>query len=321
MRLIIALPMILLAAPAAARDPILALPIDCTLGKTCFIQQYTDADPGQGAADYTCGPLSYDGHKGTDFALPFISTIDADIAVFAAAPGTVISVRDGMPDHLQGTPGAPDVSDRECGNGVVVGHGGGWQTQYCHLKRGSVTVRKGQRVSNATTLGHVGLSGQTQFPHLHLSVRHEGRVVDPFNATGNIACGQSPETSLWQNTPPYQPGGIISVGFSDVIPDYDTVKAGMAGAAFLPPDTPALVLWAFAYGSQPDDGMRLTITGPGGNILSEDLTIDRAQAQFFRAVGRRTTTPWPAGDYRGIAELTRGGETVDQTDIVVTIRP
>jgi hypothetical protein len=50
----------------------------------------------------------------------------------ASAPGTVRGVHDDMTDVLQGTPGAPDVSDRECGNGVVVSHSGDCETQYCH---------------------------------------------------------------------------------------------------------------------------------------------------------------------------------------------
>lgn len=44
----------------------LSLPLDCKFGETCFIQQYFDHDPTQGAKDYRCGPMAYDGHDGVD---------------------------------------------------------------------------------------------------------------------------------------------------------------------------------------------------------------------------------------------------------------
>ena len=86
-------------------QPHLALPLDCTLGESCFIQNYVDDDPGPGAADFTCGALTYDGHKGTDFALTSIAAMEAGVTVRAAAPGVVRGVRDGMPDTgLDATP-------------------------------------------------------------------------------------------------------------------------------------------------------------------------------------------------------------------------
>ena len=314
--------LIFLAAPAAARDPILSLPIDCTLGKTCFIQQYTDADPGPGAADFTCGPLSYDGHKGTDFALPSLAAVEAGVDVFPAAPGTVVGVRDGMIDQLQNTENPPDVTDKECGNGLVVRHGDGWETQYCHLKYRSVTVRKGQRVGNDTVIGQVGLSGQTEFPHLHLSVRHNGAVVDPFNATGNISCGETPEKSLWKDSLNYRPGGLISAGFSDAIPGHDKVRAGTAGATGLLATADALVLWTYAFGSKVGDEILLEIAGPDGVMLSQTVTLDRAQAQFFRAVGLRAQdSGWPIGDYLGLIRLIRDGEELEDLTVEITITP
>ncbi len=73
-----------LAPPAGAFD--LAFPAGCTLGQDCYIQQYHDHDPGPEATDYTCGPLSYDGHDGTDIALPTRAAMAAGVAVLAAPP-------------------------------------------------------------------------------------------------------------------------------------------------------------------------------------------------------------------------------------------
>ena len=64
--------------------------------------------------------------------------------------------------------------DRNCGNGVVIRHADGWETQYCHLRRGSVQVAEGDRVEAGEPLGLVGMSGEANFPHVHLSVRRDG---------------------------------------------------------------------------------------------------------------------------------------------------
>lgn len=63
------LTLLALAAPVAAKDLSLTLPIDCVLGDTCYVQQFADRDAGSDHSDYNCGTLTYDGHKGTDFAL------------------------------------------------------------------------------------------------------------------------------------------------------------------------------------------------------------------------------------------------------------
>ena len=73
-----------LAATSAAGDFSLTFPIDCTLDDICFIQQFVDHDPTAGVHDFTCGALSYDGHKGTDFALPSRAAQRAGVNVLAA---------------------------------------------------------------------------------------------------------------------------------------------------------------------------------------------------------------------------------------------
>ncbi len=59
--------------------------------------------------------------------------------------------------------------DRECGNGVVIAHAGGWETQYCHMAQGGLAVKPDQPVTTGQTLA-VGLSGLTEYPHLHFTV-------------------------------------------------------------------------------------------------------------------------------------------------------
>ena len=110
-------------------------PIACEIGEDqpCYVQYYPDTDPGPGVSDFACGGLSYNGHKGTDFALRSLAQLDQDVAVLAAADGTVRGMRDGMPDQIATPETADQIAGKECGNGVVIAHEGGWETQYCHL--------------------------------------------------------------------------------------------------------------------------------------------------------------------------------------------
>jgi Peptidase family M23 len=306
------------ATPAVAQDISLTQPLDCTLGDTCYIQQYADRDPGPDATDFACGPLSYDTHSGTDFALPTLAAQALGVNVLAAAAGEVIGIRDEMPDILQGTPGAPDVTDRECGNGVVMRHPDGWETQYCHMALGSIIVKPGDQLQQGAVLGQVGLSGQSQFPHVHLSVRQNGSEIDPFDPDQELTCGQT-APGLWSDPIPYVPGGLIAAGFSSAVPQYDAIKAGTA-AETLTTTSPGLVLWGFAFGGQAGDVTRISITGPNGEAITQDDTLDRAQAQFFRASGKRIPTGgWPPGDYAGTIDLIRDHVVIDSITIAITL--
>lgn len=307
-------------APAAAQ-PALDMPVDCTLGQDCYIQNYVDTDAGPEWRDFSCGGLSYDGHKGTDFALRSIRAMEAGVDVRAAAAGIVRGLRDGMDDRLYVTEEDARIAGRECGNGVVLQHEDGWQTQYCHMKRGSIAVSNGDRVAAGDKLGQIGLSGRTQFPHLHISVRQGDRVVDPFQPGTAEACGAG-GVSLWSDPAiQYVPGGLLTAGFLDAVPVYDAVKAGTAHRDSLPASGPALVIWVYAYGARRDDVIELQIDGPDGRFFETRQTIERNRAQLFRAGGRKLSGQARPGSYSGTAILYRDGVEYDRIGARVTLTP
>ena len=303
-----------------AGDIVLTLPLDCTLGQNCFVQNYMDRDEGPGAADFTCGPLSYDNHRGTDFAIPSLSAMKRGVNVQASAPGIVRSVRDNVPDIASNAPNAPDIRGRECGNGVLIEHGGGWETQYCHMKKGSVAVKPGQRVTSRTALGQVGLSGDTQFPHVHLSVRKDGEEIDPFNPESFVSCGKLPMHSLWEKDLPYIPGAIINMGFMTHVPSYADVLAGPAPVTTLAKDSPAIVLWMHAFGGEAGDMIEFRISGPDGVLTSYRSTLSKGQARYFRATGKRLTgSRWGKGTYTGIVRILRDGREISRRSATIII--
>lgn len=306
-----------LLAPATAGAFDLALPLDCTLNQSCFVQHLPDHDPSPGTRDFTCGTLTYDGHDGTDFALPSLAAMAEGVKVLAAAPGIVRGVRDGMPDIAVSDPAAPPLDNRDCGNGVAITHEGGWETQYCHMKQGSVRVKAGDRVEAGMPLGEVGLSGNTEFPHLHLTLRRDGKELDPWAPDMAESCGPVAD-DLWQGDLTAPPGGIITAGFASAIPDYATIKQG----AVTPPagDTPALVIWAYLYGTRAGDWVHLVLRGPEGEVVADDILLEKSQAQSFRAIGKkRPRQGWPAGSYEGRATLSRDGAVIDHAEISLTL--
>lgn len=318
--------------PVEGERPItLSLPIACEPGEDCWVVNYVDVDPGPGREDYRCGEMSYDGHKGTDIGLANESRITENVPVLAAAPGKVVGTRDGEEDR--GTAGieAAKAAGKECGNGVRIDHGDGWATQYCHMRKGSVVVQTGQDVSAGDTLGAVGLSGMTQFPHVHLSVVHGDDVVDPFRGIleGGESCGLGRQP-LWEDgaltsLAALKAPTLLDAAFFDRVPDSDVAAAGNASVTGLPPKAQAVVVWFRAVGVEPGDTGRITVSAPDGSVVVDDThTFDRVQAVVFRAAGRKNggeTFPdgLPVGPWTAHVVLKRDGQVTGERRLTLAV--
>lgn len=300
------------AEPAASADLRLALPIDCAVGVDCWVANYVDRDPGAGATDYACGPLTYNGHGGTDFAVRDFGAVRRGVGVLAAADGIVERVRNDMAD-ADFPPGQTARRDgRDCGNGVMVSHGRGWTTQYCHLRQGSVSVEPKQAVVRGQRLGMVGQSGKAAFPHVHLHVRRGDRVIDPFAGVAASQTCEATAASLWRAdlgaSLRYRPFAIYNAGFADGRPDISRIRAGRHAGERLPPTAPALTLWAEVFGVRKGDRIGYRIIGPdGGTVHDRRVTLAKGYARWYGFSGRRRAATWPRGVYVGEFTLTRKG--------------
>lgn len=301
--------------------PRLSLPIACHPGITCEIQNYVDRDPGPGIGDYRCGARTYQAHGGVDFRIPDMAAQRAGVAVLAAAAGRVSRLRDGAPDISVRAPGV-DVANRECGNGVVIDHGGGWETQYCHLARGSLRVRVGDPVKAGQALALVGLSGNTEYPHLHLTVRHKGATIDSFAPDPGQACNVG--TTLWASATaqrlPYQTGAVLNFGFAAGPVTPEGVEAGAIPRPVMGSRT--MVAYVRAIGLRKGDLQTLSLTAPGGRVIAQSqapaLATDKAQYLLYVG-GKASCSGWVPGTYQGSYVVTRAGIPVLRRQFQLTL--
>ena len=303
---------VIAATAAWAEAPIFDVPVGCVFGRECAIQQFFDHDPRPGCRDYACGSLAYDGHSGTDIRVPDLPAMRRGVAVVAAAPGKVRNTRDGMRDIDVRDINAADLVGRDAGNAVVIVHGEGWESQYSHLRLGSVAVEPGDTVVAGQSLGLIGMSGAAAFPHLEFTVRHNGVAIDPFVGPGrHEGCGVGPGT-LWSDSAlaelKYVTSGILGAGFASAVPDW---KRAREGSAFrektLPTDAPVMTFWVSIYGARSGDRTALKLLAPDGTVVAQDVSlVERNKANWFVYVGRKYRAPgWLPGVYKGNFELIR----------------
>lgn len=297
-------------AASMAKKPRFELPLDCQEG--CYVQNFVDRDPSKKYKDHRCGPLSYDGHKGTDIRIAGIQAMERGIAVLAAAPGIVDVVRDGLPDVHFKLLGRAVVNDKGLGNVVRIDHGAGWQTIYAHMRRGSLLVKKGQRVKTGQPLGLIGLSGLTEFPHVHFGVKLRGHVVDPFIGPTKTKSCKVRGVSMWSRAAlaklQYRRSFVIAAGFANKKLTREAMLYGFGARKRLPRNSRNLLYHIDFAGIHAGDGYQIRIVGPNGKAIFDKSGFFKktAAVRFIYGGKSNREIPWKPGVYRGEFQLFRG---------------
>lgn len=316
------------AGAQEAPDGGFSMPLKCALDRDCWIINVPDAAGDAKALDHRCGFRTYNGHKGTDFAVRDFRAIDEGANVVAAAPGLVTAARDGADEFFKLTAGTRKlIGAKACGNGVIIQHSGGWESQYCHLRKGSIVVKLGDRVKRGDRLGNIGMSGLTEFPHVHVEFRDDGKTVDPFTGDAVGAGCNRPLRPLWRRDAGVKYPGftLYAAGFSDHSPSAERVRSTARSPVSMPRDAAGLVLWVAMFGIQRGDVLKLRILDPAGTAIAvRDIRFDRTQAWRMVSTGRKVAAAgWVPGKWKGEANLERfvsGGTITRRISVPLTVK-
>lgn len=113
--------------------------------------------------------------------------------VLAVADGTIVALRDDVPDPaaVKGRT-SPSIADAS-GNYVMLDIGGGRIATYEHLKQGA-PVAVGDRVKAGQVVGFLGFTGQASAPHLHFHLADRPSILgaegQPYVVTSLARLGQ-----------------------------------------------------------------------------------------------------------------------------------
>jgi len=92
--------------------------------------------------------------------------------IHAATDGTVVDVKDGVPenDPTSDKKAVPITVESAPGNHVIVAMPNGYFSFYAHLQTNSIRVKRGDHVRVGEVLALLGNSGNSDSPHLHFHI-------------------------------------------------------------------------------------------------------------------------------------------------------
>lgn len=116
---------------------------------------------------FTCNGKTYnDFHTGLDM----ISSKYGVDYIVSFADGTVTDIRDTIDGYTE---------KEASGNYIYIDHGDGWSTRYLHIKKGSMMVRKNEKVVKGQVIGYMGSTGFSTGSHIHFEIKYNGNNQSP----------------------------------------------------------------------------------------------------------------------------------------------
>ena len=130
-----------------------------------------------------------------------------DQPIYSVATGTVVDMADGLPENIphSGKYAVELGFDNAGGNHVVVEVAPRHYVLYAHMKPGTVRVKVGDTVGVGDILGHVGNSGSSAEPHLHMHIVDQPSFLagnglpyefTAFDASGPVEADVSAPTAI-----------------------------------------------------------------------------------------------------------------------------
>lgn len=246
-------------------------PLNGSNAREWLINNYFDLDTGSGLRDYTGNVGSfartYNGHDAMDIDISSFREMDNNSAtIYAAAPGTVVSIIQDNPDRNTTCTGN--------WNAVVVEHANGFRITYGHIKRYSARVYIGQVVSAGTPLAVVGSSGCSTQPHIHFVVQDcSGKSIETMNYSG-----------MWTSPPAYAPASDVM----DVMlragtgPTMDQIKSPAPDVQAIAPNTSLGIGLSLAV--RGTDSVRVELVDPRGAVANSatwNLNLNAGLGHYY----------------------------------------
>ncbi len=97
--------------------------------------------------------------------------------VIAPEDGVIEAVFEGIDDNVIGQANLKD----NWGNTIIIKHNSEVYSKLCHLKKGTLKVKKGDEVKYGQIIAHCGNSGRSPYPHLHFQLQSY-----PFIGSGTL---------------------------------------------------------------------------------------------------------------------------------------
>lgn len=133
------------------------------------------------AIDYVLVDSQFRTHTGdsTDNSRYYAHGVD----VLAVDAGTVVAVKDGLPENVPGvnSRAVPITLETVGGNHIIIDIGHGRYAFYAHVLPGSPRVKVGDRVKRGDVIAKLGNTGNSTEPHLHF---HLGVANSPLGSEG-----------------------------------------------------------------------------------------------------------------------------------------
>jgi peptidase M23-like protein len=154
-----------------------------------------------------------------------------DAPIYSVADGTVVEATDGLAENTPHSGKyAVDINFVNAGgNHVVVDIGDNRYVFYAHMRPGSLKVKVGERVKAGQVLGHVGNSGSSTEPHLHMHVIDRPSFLAGNGVPYEIAHFQASNSTTAIEKPH---GEMVFVNFSALKPFHADYPANNAAVNF-----------------------------------------------------------------------------------------
>ncbi len=289
-------------------------PIQCKIGEDCFLLNQLEK--------VGCGQLPFSTKDGVMFIAKHDALVRDGIKILASQNGKVKAVRSNVDDQDKST-----VSIAPCGNGIIVTHANGYETQYCYLHKDTIKLKKGDKVKEGQELGLMGMSGNINYPAMLFTLKRKNKHIDPFtNNHKSEDCVYNHDKSLWNpetiKTMIHSETIITNYGFTTEEPEIAKARNGDYNTMTIAGNTNIIGYFIDLIGVYEGDLIIIEMLSPDGyKIVSyQKKFVDFNPRAFAHIVYKNQSQKLNEGEYKISFKLLRQGSIIIEKQDSLNIR-